>query len=367
MKKNYVLLFFITIIVLFIYSCKKENLKYDTRSFYLGVTTCPPDITTTGYNLVYSFINNNCDMVSHHFDQGIPWEEAYNNLPMPQALIDDLNRRKQKTNSDKKVFLTLGALNTSDRMGLAGYYGTSTYADTWANKHFNDSSVVDAYVKFVIYLANQLHADFINFSPESNIGGWKATDFEEYKQFLSMVYTKLKVAFPNTPCFISFIASSDPKFLANAKQLEPYSDWITISAYPCFDIGSPVHGSTNPALIPSGLFQSYIDINSSKPFAVAETGYIAEDVNTAWLKKEGTVQWQEDYVNYLFDFCQKKHAKFIVWWTSYDYDAAINTFSAGGNTSEMAALWKDTGLIDENLVQRPSYHVWKQWLKLPVQ
>ena len=367
MKRVVVLLFLISVI-LFSNSCKKDKLKNDTRSFYLGVTPWPPDFTATGYSLSYDFINENCDLVSHHFDEGVPWEEIYNNLAMPQQLINDISRRKQKTNSGKKVLLSVAPLKIS-RRERTGYYGDSpntTYSDNWALKHFNDTMVVQAYVKFIVYLADQLKADYINFGVESNSGDWNAIDFEEYKQFLSMVHDKLKSIFPDKPCFISFMVTPDPKFLTNAKQLEPYTDWITISAYPYSYIGSPVHGSSSPALIPGGLFQSYADINSAKPFAVAETGYIAEDLNLTGLSKEGNLQWQEDYVNYLFDFCQKNNAKFIIWFCAYDYDAMLNTFQAIGYTQELVLLWKDTGLIDENLVQRPGFSVWKQWLKLPV-
>jgi hypothetical protein len=368
MKKRYALLFFISII-LFSNACKKDKLKYDTRSFLLGVTPWPPDFTTRGYNLAYNFVNTDCDMVSHHFDDGVPWEEAYNNLPMPQQLIDDLNKRKQKTNSDKKILLSVAPLKLS-RKERTGYYGSSpnaTYVNSWSNKPFNDTTIVTAYVKFIMYLAEQLHADYINFGVESNSGDWNTSDFDEYKQFLSMVHTRLKAIYPDKPCFISFMVTPDPKFLSNAKQLEPYTDWITISAYPYSYIGSPVHGSSSPALIPNGLFQSFVDINSAKPCAIAETGYIAQDLNLTAVSKEGTVQWQEDYVNYLFDFCQKNHAKFIIWFCAYDYDAAINTFNALGENQELFSLWKDTGLFDEHLAQRPSYSVWKEWLKLPVQ
>ncbi len=369
--KKITVLFFLIFVILFSNSCKKDKLKYDTRSFYLGVTPWPPDFTTTGYNLTYNFINDNCDMVSHHFDDGVPWEEIYSGLPMPQKLIDDLDRRKQKTPAGKKILLSVAPLKIS-RKERTGYYGDSpnpVYVNNWAGKHFNDTSVVTAYVKFISYLMNQLHADYINYGVESNSGDWDAIDFEEYKQFLSMVHSKLKIIYPDKPFFLSFMVTPDPKFLVNAKQLEPYSDWITISAYPYSYIGSPVYGSSSPSLIPDGLFQSFVDINTAKPFAVAETGYIAQDLNipAMGLNKEGNPQWQEDYVNYLFDFCQKNHAKFIIWFCAYDYDAAVNTFNAIGYSQELVLLWKDTGLFDENLVQRPSYSVWKEWLKLPIQ
>ena len=89
----------------------------------MGVTPWPPDFTSTGDNLAYDFINNHCDFVSHHFDDGIPWEEIYSNLPLPKKLTDDVAKRKQKTHTDKKVLVSVAPLKIS-RKERTGYYGT---------------------------------------------------------------------------------------------------------------------------------------------------------------------------------------------------------------------------------------------------
>jgi hypothetical protein len=351
---------------LFAVSCKKEKQKYDNRSFYLGMTPWPPDFTSKGYDLAYSFINTNCDMISHHFDDGIPWEESYLNLQMPQKLMDDLARRKEKTGADKKILLSVAPLKIS-RKERAGAYSGSANTAAWANKPFGDTTVVNAYVNFINYLMNELHPDVINYGVESNSGEWNAADFEEYKKFLSQVHSKLTALHPGKPFFLSFMVTPDVKFLNNAKALEPYTDYITLSAYPYTYIGSPVYGSSSPALIPKGLFQSYFDINTSKPCAFAETGFIAEDLSITGINKEGNEQWQKEYVDQIFDLCENNHAKFIIWFCPYDYSDAVNTFNAIGYTNDLAKLWEHTGLVNAGLIERPACKIWKDWLKLPVQ
>jgi hypothetical protein len=351
-----------------IYACRKDQLQGPTRSFYMGTTPWPPDFTKRGYDLAYDFIEKDCDLISHHFDDGVPWEEAYSHLPMPSALMEDVDRRIKKTPAGKKVLLSVAALDVSRRN--KSYYNKSTLSDqfatAWKNKAFNDSTIIKAYVNYISFLYDQLHPDFINFGVESNSGAWEDAPFKEYKAFLAQVYSKLKVLYPNTPLFVSFMVTDDPKFLQRARELDSVTDWVTLSAYPYSYVGSPVHGSTSPSLIPENLFQSYLDINSSKACAIAETGYIAEDLNMSIIQKEGNTQWQEDYVNYLFSFCQKNKAKFIIWFCPYDYTPAVSTFKALGATDELFLLWEHTGFYDEKLVARPSYQAWSKVLKLRV-
>ena len=213
-------------------------------------------------------------------------------------------------------------------------------------------------------MAVYLDAGYINFGVESNSKDWKPEAFADYKIFIEKVYQGLKTRFPDIPLFVSFMVAMEPAYLENARQLEPYTDLITISAYPYSYIGSPVYGSTSPKLIPEGLFPSFADINPGKPFAVAETGYIAQDLDLSMMHKKGTEQWQADYIDYLFEFCRQRKAKFIIWFCAYDYDAAVNTFKALGLSQELVLLWKDTGFYDEKQRGRLSLLSWKKWFNL---
>ena len=81
----------------------------------MGVTPWPADFTVDEVNNSYEFINNHCDIVSHHFDDGIPYEEAFRLQPMPAAFQQEVQTRKAKTAIGKKIFLSISALNLTRR------------------------------------------------------------------------------------------------------------------------------------------------------------------------------------------------------------------------------------------------------------
>ena len=87
---------------------KKEDTPVETRSFYMGVTPWPADFTLEEVDTAYRFINDHCDIVSHHFDDGIPYEEAFYNRPMPAVLVQDMTTRKTKTAAGKSFFECIG-------------------------------------------------------------------------------------------------------------------------------------------------------------------------------------------------------------------------------------------------------------------
>mgnify|MGYP000959757851 FL=1 len=103
-------------------ACSKSEPEIDnTRSFYMGMTPWPADFTIAEVDTAYSFINNHCDIISHHFDDGIPYEEAYLNQPFPAAMQQDVQTRLNKTAPGKKIILSVAALNIS-RGEKADYY-----------------------------------------------------------------------------------------------------------------------------------------------------------------------------------------------------------------------------------------------------
>lgn len=334
----------------------------------MGVTPWPADLTQPELDKAYNFINNECDMVSHHFDEGIPYEEAYNNNGWPAELLTEIQSRKSKTASGKTVFLSSAAVNLS-RKEKADYsrFSTgisSTIKNQWLAIPINDDKIVTAYTNYIIFLTHQLNASFINYGVESN-GEWSPTDFNLYKDFISKVYARLKTAFPSKPVFLSVMTSEMPLMLNYASQLMPYTDYLALSSYPYTHISSSANGNTNPSLFPSSYFNDYISLAPSKPFGFAETAYIAEDlfVPSFSLNKQGTADWQKDYLEKVCQLLQERKGKFLIWFCSKDYDAGNNTLRTLGLYQDLFALWEDTGLLNENNVQRPAYNSWKQWIK----
>jgi hypothetical protein len=355
---------FIIVALLSCYSCHKME-PDTTRSFYMGVTPWPPDFNKKSVSLTYDFIDKHCDIVSQHFDEGIPWQEMLDNLPFPKKLQEDLNNRKAKS-KNKKVFLSVAALQI-DRLTRADYYNSTTLdkniINSWASKKFDDSTVIIAYANYIERLMLFFNAEEINFAVECNHKDWNPEDLKKYQNFLAAVYKQLKTKYQLRQFMISYIVGpkSESNWLKHAKQLASVTDWMCISAYPYSYIGSPVYGSADPKLLPADLFDTYRLIDSSKPFAFGETGYIAENLNLVIVHKIADQQMQDDYLKFILDYCNMHHAKMLIWFCVYDYDAAVNTFSAIGYANELPKLWQNTGLYDEWLMPRLSAQRWIRW------
>lgn len=368
--KRYLFIIAITASGCIFTQCSKNKTVETTRSFYMGVTPWPGDFTETELNKAYTFINNNCDIVSHHFDEGIPYEEAFNNQNWPEGLITELTTRQTNTAAGKTVLLSSSALSLS-RKTKAPYSRfsesiTTNIKNRWEAMSFNNDSVVTAYVHYIRYMAATLQPSFINFGVESNEPTWSDAEFVLYKDFISKVYGQLKAALPGIPLMVSFMVTELPASLNLARQLLPYTDYIALSAYPYTHISSSANGNTNPALFPSGFFTRFIDLDRNKPFCFAETGYIAEDlvVPSFNLNKQGNSGWQNDYLQLICELTNQRKGKFIIWFCHKDYDAANNTLRRLGLYQDIFALWEDTGLTDDNNNQRPAYNTWLSWKQL---
>jgi hypothetical protein len=368
--KYFFCIFFSLILLLPFLACKKKSEPSPAakRSFYMGVTPWPADFTVEEVDAAYSFINTYCDMVSHHFDEGIPYEEAYNGSNWPDGLLQDIHNRKIKTATGKKILLSSSVLALS-RNAKAPY---STHSVTvspiiknqWQSLPFNDAKVVTAYINFMKLLIDSLQPSFINYGVESNVESWDATGFAEYKDFLSKVYQQLKISYPSIPVMVSIMVNETTQSLEYAKQLLPYTDYIALSAYPYTHISSSAAGNTNPALFPSNYFTRYINLDAGKPLCFAETGYIAEPllVPAFNLDKQGNETWQQAYLLLVCNLVNDNKGKFIVWFCQKDYDAVIIRLKAIGQYQDLFALWTNTGLINENNVQRPAYNTWLDWM-----
>lgn len=362
-------LFLAGVSLLFSVACRKGKPPAETRSFYLGVTPWPGDFTEAEVNNSYDFINAHCDIVSHHFDDGIPYEEAFNNQPMPSSFQQEVLTRKTKTAAGKKIFLSVSALNLT-RKEKSDYYDrppmvSDSIKNYWKQLPFNDSKVITAYINYVSWLIDQFQPVYVNYGVESNLALWDPAAFASYKSFLTAVYPQLKSKYPGIPFFVSMMVDESMAGYNYASQLLPYTDFIGLSAYPYVTVSSSANGNTDPKNFPAGYFTKFIDLAPAKPFVFAETGYIAENlaIPSFSLNKQGTDLWQKDYFEMICKLCTEKKAKMLIWFCHKDYDAANNTLRNIGLYQDLFGLWEDTGLKDETGRERPAYQSWQQWMQ----
>jgi hypothetical protein len=334
----------------------------------MGTTPWPADFTIPDVDTAYQFINNHCDIVSHHFDEGIPYEEAFNNKPMPASLVQDVATRKKNTASGKKIFLSVSALGL-DRITKAGYYANAVVSDSvknaWLQLNFNDTKIVTAYINYISWLIAELHPVYVNFGVESNALSWSAGQFALYNSFIGQVYTQLKNKYATIPFFTSFMVDESTGGFNYATQLLPFTDFIGLSAYPYITVSSSANGNTNPQNFPANYFEKFTNLAPEKPLVIAETGYIAQNLSvTAYnLDKQGTTAWQRDYLEKMLAFCNDKKAKMFIWFCSKDYDAGNARLKNLGVYQDIFAFWQDTGLKEEHGIERPACKSWLQWMQ----
>lgn len=341
-----------------------------TRNFYMGVTPWPADFNLSEVQNTYSFIAQNCDIVSHHFDDGIPYEEAFTNTALPVEIQNDVTYRKNNTPAHCKILLSVSALDLN-RTAKAVYHPKSiqpqSVKDNWMQKAFSNPDVVLAYTHYLEWLIDSFEPDYINFGVESNSESWSSSDFTSYKSFIGQVYQNLKTNHPNIPLFVSFMVNENPLALSRASQLLPYTDYLALSAYPYLSASYTASGSTNPDLMPENYFSQYLDLAPEKKIAFAETGYAAQNVVVPEfnLNKQANAEWQNKYLSKILELCQNKNAVFLIWFCYKDYDAAVVSLQNMNLYNPLVALWKDIGFKDENNTNRIAYQTWTAFKSRP--
>ncbi len=129
-----------------------EKPLVSTRSFQMGFTSWLYEASFTAQDLVYDQIQNNGDIISHHLMSGIPWQEALDQTPYPQAVEDEISTRLSKTLTNKTVYLSIDSLN-GPRTELAPNWGNSANeprSGTWSTRNFSSPEVITAYGNFAL-------------------------------------------------------------------------------------------------------------------------------------------------------------------------------------------------------------------------
>ncbi len=361
MIKNFTLIKLILIILLATASC--GLFLPDNRSFYMGFTPFPYDFTTEAINDTYDLINEKGDIIAHHLDEGVPWIEALNNEPYHQNVLAQLNIRLDETDYGKKVYLAITPISQG-RDNLALYWSEEENMPLptgWETKEFDDPDVINSYTNHCRFMINEFKPDFFAYGIEVN--GLYLNNpnlFDNYINFNDSVYSILKIDYPNLPIFLSFSVSelTDDNLLA-IEDLLPYTDYMAVSYYPYMG------GITNPNDIPDNWYQPLIDLDPEKPFAIAETGFLAETLilEDYDMTFEGKPTWQNTYVDRLLQDMNKLDTELVIWFVSRDYDLAWEEMEDAG-FDELFKMWKDTGLVNGDGVDRIAMDVWKSWLGL---
>lgn len=366
--KRLTALLLLAVIALTISNCSKDD-DPQTRAFYMGFTPFPYDISGEAVNYVYDKIESEADIINHHFDNGVPWQEAFTGAPFSQMITGDWNFRKSHTPASHKVYLSVTPLNFS-RTGLAAYRGSEDnmpLPSPWDTYRFNDEAVKVAYFNYCKRSIDFFQPAYFNMAIEANLLYFNnPAVWSEYMQLHSYIYQKLKATYPALQIFTSVTGAHllDGYFGGNdyaqqrlaVLQLMEYSDLYAISFYPYLSgfLANPY---------PENTFEELFNI-SPKPLAIAETGYVAQrftiDVGKGLVNIESDPAKQQKYFQDLLKACEERKAEFVINFALRDYDQLWEDI---GSPNDINIAWRDSGFYDENGNSRPVLATWKSYFK----
>ena len=370
------------LILFLLSSCKEDKvdvMEYpidftvpSERSFYMGFTAFPYDISPTAISQSYVNQTNNGDILLTHFDHGVPWNESLNNQPFPNEVQTAIDEALANTLPSHKVLLTATATDT-DRDKLAKYWndnGSQQPLPTfWQNKSFNSPEVITAYRNYCHRIIDAIQPDYFAFGIEINASFLlNTTQFNNYLVFADSIYAELKSSYPALPIFLTF---QDQSFNKNKNELKQvtnlllaYSDMIAVSTYPFWLYEQP-NQDANPKLFTNNWLKEMRDLAPNKLFAISETGYCAENLKLPnyGIDIKGTVDWQSDYVQKLLVEANRLDAEFVVWFIYRDLDLLERNLPEPNNALK---IWRNNGLEDGNGTRRASYFKWHDWKVVPV-
>ena len=73
-------------------------------------------------DVVYAAIDEHANIIAHHFDEGVPWQEAFEERPYHPNVEANIASRLEHTRPDQEVYLALTPLY-QDRRSLARNWG----------------------------------------------------------------------------------------------------------------------------------------------------------------------------------------------------------------------------------------------------
>ncbi|MFA6457629.1 MAG: hypothetical protein WCW40_12485, partial [Bacteroidota bacterium] len=275
--------YWLTICIVFSILSAGGKQTQDQSSPRLGFTPFPYSISQIDSSLqfVYSKIASDANIIAHHFDDGIPWNEALSNSEYPSSILYDWNVRKSKTPAGHKIYAAVTPINLA-RTGLALYKnnsgGDQPLPAPWDTVSFSHSIIKTAFLNYCKTVINQLQPDYLAIGIEVNLLKINSPQkWESYVELHSYVYTELKVLFPTLPIFVSF-TGFDLAGYTNADRMEQVkvlSDIMPVSDYLGLSLHPQLSSFTTDTIPPVEVLDSILSM-SLKPAAVCETSYPAQ-------------------------------------------------------------------------------------------
>ncbi|MFZ6051814.1 hypothetical protein [Halocola ammonii] len=333
--------------------------EIENRNFGMGFTTWPYEATQERVEDTYDFLGNNGSIYYEHLDNRIPWDAFINDTSLPEAYVNDVQGRVNNAPADLDFLLSVSILNNGRTDLIEDYSGNIPVYE-----NLNDPEIAEAYTEHLTYLINQLDPDYLVMSLESNELLINSPEkWESYKLLMAEIRTEINTQFPGLPVSESMTLHNwlSPDIDEPQTYINEISDYVTnfdftaVSFYPYFK-----------GLSSEAEFQTAFDFlhsQTSSPIAFVETAHLAENlvVENLNLSIESDECEQNDYLETLLLNAQEQDYEFVIWWAHRDFDALWETLPS--ESQDLAKIWRDTGLLDEDGNERPAIVTWREMLE----
>jgi hypothetical protein len=347
-----------------------------TRSAVLGFTYTPYDNSDAAILYAFNVIKTDGDLLVCHQDGGIPWDAALADdfSAYPADLQGEIGAVQAMRPSGHKLYLAVTPIAfLRDRLApvrLDG--GVQSFQLPWSSLAFDDPDEIEAYTNHCRIMIDRLHPDWFSFGIEVNIlyANTGEAVFQQYANLAAAVYTELKKSYPDLPMAqtvqAEFFHADRGAQEAAIRKILPSSDLIAVSSYPFSDAGRYPDGSAaDPSRLPADYFSVLADLDRSKPFAIAETGWPAEDIAAPYPATiHSSPELQKSYASFLLEHTEECSGVFVNWFIARDYDAYWDHALKTGPNANLVRLWKDNGLYDGEGNARPALDRWRAYLAL---
>lgn len=346
----------------------KPTVAGKARSFRMGFTPFPHDMTLEGVVEAKRALAENADIVSVHIE-GVPWLEAHTGEPFHPKVMEDWQRHKDAAPPGGKVYLSLSPLNNG-RSDIAGYRAQSEnlpLPEAFVGKALDDTVVVKAYLQYCRRAIRYFAPDYLTIGIEVNeLFHNDRSKWEAYTRLHRQVYKALKGENPGLPICVTFTLHNmlNPEWkdrkdmLAETKKLMSHSDLVAVSFYPFM----AMLGSRMDYCL-SWLDNEFDEF--AKPYAFSESGQPAEPVV---LKSLGFTIPADPKTQYraldkLLSFAHQQQIEFLIWFLPRDYDGLWEKIKT--DAPEYFGVWRDCGLLDGDGNKRPAFDLWRAHFELP--
>lgn len=338
----------------------------------MGFTPWPYDATLEAVNITYQNIQQDGDIIHHQLMQGIPWDEAFNQIAYPADVEDDLTMRLSQTVTGKAVLLSVDSLDAG-REGLANNWGNGgeqPRVAPWDVRDFDSPEVIAAYSNFALDLIARFSPAYFNFGTEaSELILNDLAKYEKFVVFAQQVSANIKAVYPDLKLLVSVAikspASADMVLIKdNIADILPYIDVLGISVYPYIFYSHADKG--NPSTLPADWLSQAASLAPGKALGITETGWIAENlvIDFFSINVPSNEVYQQEYVTRLLDESNQLSMEFVIWWSAIDFQAL---WEGALVEDDIAAIWRDIGLYDEAVQPRSGLSDWQQYLGRPRQ